>query len=177
MMTKSISHATTTCAHKPLPQMYKGVMIEKADSPCVIALLPIVTLTGIMTTIPSNPKVKNIFLNMRVKRRKTTASRPIFSIKKSSVALLTGLIQLNNPLPRGGGACCLSEFFSLGAYTSAWRGRIKQKSRARPALTPREVAREAQKAFVCSYQKGQLFSFGGGHWEAYRCLERIGHEL
>jgi hypothetical protein len=126
--------------------MNKGVMTVNAEDPVLAPLLPMVTFTGIITAIPTSPRTRKILRSMRATLRKMTASMPILSIKKLSLALLTGLTQLNRPFPSGGGAWSLSAFFNRGAYTIVFLGRTKQNRRARAALNPRDVAREAQKA-------------------------------
>lgn len=122
--------------------------MANASRPPEIPLFLMVTFTGIMTSNPMRPRVTKMFRSILVNRKKMIASSPILSTSTFSFVLKTGPIHEKRPLPIGGGACCSSACFVLGAYTRVCLGRTKQNNSARSVEMPTEVASEAQKALT-----------------------------
>lgn len=117
---------------------------------------------GSRTPHPMQVRMRNIFLSMRVNRRNTTASRPIFSTRSCSLTSLIAANQLKRPLPRRGGACLSSACLARGAYTALLLGRRKQKARARRILRPKVQAREAKKEVDCIWMALRISDEDGG---------------
>lgn len=114
--------------------------------------LPATTLTGIRMAHPTMERIRNIFRHILMKRRNIAASNPTFSITACSFVLMTGVTHANRPLPTGGGACFSSACRSLGAYTTVFHGRKRQKTRAITIVMANEVATDAKTASDCIYK-------------------------